>query len=144
MNKQKAKQIEIKNLTEKDKGQPDQSYMSVPVDHAKQIAEEYKKSHVIILAWDSIHGLLHSTTYGVTKEQKHQAAYGGEKAAKALGADLLKMKPYEDFRKNELTLLESAKEALRSYQYGNASPDLAKAIADNIEALEKAKQHDKD
>ena len=31
------------------------------------------------------------------------------------------------------TLCEAAKEALRSYQYGNSSTELAEGIADNIE-----------
>jgi len=33
----------------------------------------------------------------------------------------------------ESSLLKSASHALRSYQYGNASPDLAKMIADKID-----------
>jgi hypothetical protein len=34
-----------------------------------------------------------------------------------------------------LELLETAKNALRSYQYHNASPDLAKEVADKIESV---------
>lgn len=34
-----------------------------------------------------------------------------------------------------LLLLQAAAHALRSYQYGNASPDLAEEVAEHIEAL---------
>jgi hypothetical protein len=36
---------------------------------------------------------------------------------------------------NELSLLQSASHALRSYQYGNGSADLAKEVADTIDAF---------
>jgi voltage-gated potassium channel Kch len=75
-------------------------YTPVPVQAAREIAEKYEKSHVIINTWDSVHGLLHTTTYGVTEQQKHQAAIGGEKAAIALGADLGKADKFEDFRRD--------------------------------------------
>lgn len=110
-------------------------YKPVPVSTAREIAEKYDKAIVIINTWDTTHGLLHTTTFGVSQEQKEQAAIGGDISAKALGADMPRADFYEDFRKDQLRLLESAREALRSYQYGNSSPDLAKEVADEIEKL---------
>ncbi len=79
-----------------------EEYQPVPVKAAKEIAEKYDKAIVIINTWDTKHGLLHTTTYGVSQEQKHQAAKGGDISAKALGADMPRSNFYEDFRKNEL------------------------------------------
>lgn len=74
-------------------------YTPVPVAAAKEIAEKFSKAIVIINTWDTEHGLLHTTTYGVSEVQKHQAAKGGDIAAKALGADMPRANFYEDFRK---------------------------------------------
>jgi hypothetical protein len=76
-----------------------QKYTPVPVEAAKAIAEKYEKDIVIVNSWDTTHGLLHTTTFGVSEEQKHQAAVGGEVAATALGADLNRKDIYEDFRR---------------------------------------------
>jgi len=73
-------------------------YQPVPVAVAKDIAEGHDKSIVIILSWDPVHGLLHTTTYGVSPIDKQWAAEGGDIAAKALGADFDRLKTYEDFR----------------------------------------------
>lgn len=73
-------------------------YIPVPVEIARMIADKYQKAIVIINTWDITHGLLHTTTYGRSLEQKHQAAKGGEIAATALGADMPKADKYQDFR----------------------------------------------
>lgn len=122
------------NTTTK-KGSMKKKYIPVPVKAAKEIAEKYDKAIVIVNTWDTTNGLLHTTTYGASEAQKLQAAKGGDIAAKALGADMPRADFYEDFRKEQVKILESAKDALRSYQYGNSSPDLAKEIADSIESF---------
>ena len=49
-------------------------YHEVPVTVARAIAENFSKSQVVILAWDSVHQLTHTTTYGVTAADKENAA----------------------------------------------------------------------
>lgn len=75
-------------------------YKPVPVDRAKGIALDFSKDIVIICVWDREHNLLHTTTYGVSPEDKVSAAKGGEIVAQALGMDLHKSTHYEDFRKD--------------------------------------------
>lgn len=81
------------------------NYLPVPVAVAKEIATRFKKAIVIINTWDTEHGLLHTTTYGESEKQKHQAAIGGDIAAKALGADMPRADFYEDFRKDDEDVL---------------------------------------
>lgn len=77
-------------------------YKPVTVDAARQLAEHFEKSIVIISTWDEKHGLLHVTTYGVGARRKLNAATGGEIVEKALGgAEGLELqKVYEDFRRD--------------------------------------------
>lgn len=74
-------------------------YKPVPVEAARELADKYDKSIVLIWSWDPVHGLLHTTTYGKSLQEKHWAAQGGEIAAKALGAIMTEKEVYEDFRK---------------------------------------------
>lgn len=90
-------------------------YAPVPVLVAEAIALQYKKSQVIILAWDAKHKLLHTTTYGVEAFDKESAAAAGEIASKALGSDLSKKKVFEDFHQDyDPALFKEAIEILRT------------------------------
>ena len=118
------------------------NYKSIPVETARQIARDFEKSIVIICAWDAAHMLLHTTTYGREPKDKINAANGGDICAKALGMDLGRKEPNEDFRTVDAArnaqirdLADGAVKALRSYQFGNSSPDLAKEVADKLEVL---------
>jgi hypothetical protein len=88
------------------------SYVAVPVEAAKAIADQYGKSIVIIFAHDPVHGVLHTTTYGRDPQEKAWAAQGGEIATKALGGVLELGTSFEDYRLRQaqalLTALESA------------------------------------
>lgn len=75
-------------------------YKPVPVDIAKQIAESFDKSIVVLLCYDPTHNLTHTTTYGVNAYEKEQAAALGEMATQAIGCDLSQKVTYEDFHKN--------------------------------------------
>lgn len=57
----------------------------IPQSAAKQIAEEFEKNQVIIVAWDDLHQIIHVTTYGTTRESSAQAAQGGNFVKEALG-----------------------------------------------------------
>ena len=81
-------------------------YMPIPVKAAKDIAEKYEKCIVIINAWDNVHGLLHITTYGVSEQDKLNAASGGDISAEALGAYMPAKTTYQDFREPKLVLKE--------------------------------------
>lgn len=118
-------------------------YRPVPVDVCRQIAGSFNKSVVIVLAWDQEHQKLHTTTYGVSPADKINAANGGETCAKALGMDCSKSVFNEDFRTVDAAknarirelVSRAAIPALRSYQLGNCSPELANEVADALEAL---------
>ena len=73
-------------------------YIPVPVEAAKHIAKLYQKSIVVIMCYDPVHGLTHTTTYGVSAFDKENAATAGDICAKALGSDLSKRQTFEDFR----------------------------------------------
>lgn len=83
-----------------------ESYKPVPVETARTIAEQHYKSIVIILAHDPIYGMLHTTTYGASPQDKAWAAQGGELASKALGILREEHIDFEDYR------LEQAQELL--------------------------------
>lgn len=109
----------------------EKKYKPVSVAAAKQIAEKFDKAIVIINCWDTTHGVLHTTTYGVSKEQKHQAAVGGDISAKALGAEMPRKNAYEDFRKEEIAkavqherenALEVAKSCVLNRKMGQPDP----------------------
>jgi hypothetical protein len=76
------------------------SYLPIPVGVALQIAEQFQKSQVIILAWDPVHQLTHTVTYGVSAFDKENAAAAGQIAAKALGCDLGQRQDFEDFHRD--------------------------------------------
>jgi hypothetical protein len=84
------------------------AYRPVPVQVARTIAEEYQKSCVIVLAYDPVYGLLHTTTYGSDPENKAWAAQGGQIAAKALGTLPEKNVDFEDYRLDQSKKLLSA------------------------------------
>lgn len=126
-------------------------YKPIPVESARQLAKEFGKSIVIICAWDAEHELLHTTTYGKEPQDKINAAYGGDLVTKALGFDLGKRATCEDFRTLDAAINAQLRDlapgimhALRSYQSGNASPDLAGDMADLLEHVmpkEKGQTH---
>lgn len=115
-------------------------YVNIPVELARQIAQDFDKQIVVVCAWNHAHAKLHTTTYGVEPKDKRDAAKAGEICAKALGMDIGKSETFEDFRtvdaSNNAQLRDLAKgviHALRSYENGNSSPDLAKDFADRLE-----------
>jgi hypothetical protein len=72
-------------------------YVPVPVESARQIATEFHKSMVVILSYDPKFQVTHTTTYGVSPQEKEIAADFGERCA-ALVSDLPRKTSYEDFR----------------------------------------------
>lgn len=52
------------------------TYKGVPIEVAKQIAEQYSKDQVIVVTWDSAFGMCHVVTYGKNKDDSLQAAKG--------------------------------------------------------------------
>jgi hypothetical protein len=117
-------------------------YLSIPVEVARKIAREFDKQIVIICAFNHDHQRLHTVTYGAKPEDKISAAKGGDICTEALGADLEAAVSYEDFRTLDAAknaqlrdLAEGLIHALRSYQNGNAAPELAKEYADRLELL---------
>jgi hypothetical protein len=71
-------------------------YKPIPVEEAHRIAKSYEKSQVIILTWDSVHKLMHATTFGESMEDKKQAAEGSKRIMAFLGADLDRKSIFED------------------------------------------------
>lgn len=121
-------------------------YLDIPVETARQIARDFDKQIVVICAWNYEHGLLHTVTYGKEPTDKINAASAGEICAKTLGMDLDKKRTCEDFRLIDAArnaqlfdLAERAVHVLRSYEFGNSATKPAKLLADDIEAIIKAK-----
>jgi hypothetical protein len=72
----------------------------VPVEAAVHISHTYGKSMVVILAYDPLSQLTHTTTYGRTAVEKETAARAGEVLSKVLGCDLGLKKTFEDFHRD--------------------------------------------
>src|SRR3954454_15981188 len=75
-------------------------YKQITTDVAKQIAEHFEKSQVVVWAWDPAHELVHVTTYGVSAEDKVVAAQSGELVGQVLGLDRSKQRSFQDFRQH--------------------------------------------
>src|SRR5690348_256470 len=89
-------------------------YIPIPVGEAKSIAETFAKSQVIILAWDPVHKVTHTTTFGVSAFDKENAAALGAKLTQAAGCDLSKATEYEDFHKDyDPALYKEAKDLIQ-------------------------------
>ncbi len=74
-------------------------YLPVPVVEASRIADDFGKSMVVILAYDPIHQLTHTTTYGVSPADKELAATVGDACAKAICGEGFKQRVrFEDYR----------------------------------------------
>ena len=84
-------------------------YKPIPVAEGESLAIRFDKSVVIICAWDPVHGMLHTTTYGASEQEKHWAALGGEKAARALGTLPELGVEFEDFRRIDRKKVEALK-----------------------------------
>jgi hypothetical protein len=58
---------------------------NIPIKSAREIAKDFDKDQVIIVAWSKQTGTTFVTTYGRTAEDCDQAAQGGNIVKKALG-----------------------------------------------------------
>lgn len=72
--------------------------LQIPIRAAKQIAVEFRKDQVIILAFSKQDGKTWVTTYGRTVEDCRQAAEGGNKLKRVMGwpEELCNAKPSRD------------------------------------------------
>lgn len=57
----------------------------LPIVAGKLIANKYNQDQVIIVTWDKKEGLIHTVSYGKTKEGCKQAAQGANMVRAALG-----------------------------------------------------------
>lgn len=76
------------------------TYQPIPVAVAKQIAEDFAKSQVVILAFDPVHQVTQTTTYGKEPFDMENAAAVGKICAQAIGCDLSKRQDFEDYHKD--------------------------------------------
>ena len=126
-------------------------YLPVPVSTAREIAEKYDKSIVIICAWDPEHGILHTTTYGRNPREKEWAVQGGEMASKTLGAMPEVGTQFEDYRLAQALklllaldeLTSAVADAVRRHEAGDPlalkSNMLEAAYRNAVDAIEEAK-----
>ena len=95
-------------------------YKPVPVEAARAIAEQYEKSIVIVFSHDPVHGVVHTTTYGTSPQNKKWAAQGGEIATRALGGLTESAIGYEDYRLTQARkLLDCLKTTTRIFRENN-------------------------
>lgn len=94
-------------------------YKDIPVRAAVEIAEQFDKDIVVILAWNHEHHKFHTVTYGVAPKDKTPAANLGEIVTKAAGGDVSQKAFVEDFRKNysaaKQAAMKRALERIRDY-----------------------------
>jgi hypothetical protein len=57
----------------------------LPIQAAKDLAEKYNQSQVILVTWDKDDGLIHTVSYGVSLRDCEQAALGANMVRMALG-----------------------------------------------------------
>mgnify|MGYP006908234730 CR=1 FL=1 len=86
-------------------------YKPVAVDVARQIATQFDKSAVVILSYDPVHQLTHTTTYGRSAADKDAAAKLGDACASLVG-DLSRRTNYEDYRTTDQAVRAEAIERL--------------------------------
>jgi hypothetical protein len=97
-------------------------YQPVPVAEAKRISDQYAKSMVVILVYDPVYCLTHTTTYGVSAFDKENAAASGEIAARALGSDLGRRQNHDDFHDDySPALYREALEILKTIRSRNGT-----------------------
>ncbi len=72
-------------------------YAPVPVEAARQIAVRFEKHVVVILAYDAVHGKVHTTSYGTDPEAKIYAANLAD-AVTRLATDSDQREVFQDFR----------------------------------------------
>ena len=77
------------------------AYKGVTVAAARKIAVEFDKDMVIILAYDAIHAMTHTTTYGKSAEDKEAAAMLGEQLTAACNVDMTKKEIHADFHEEQ-------------------------------------------
>ena len=100
------------------------AYKPIPVEAAKRIALEFDKQQVVIIAVDNVHNQYHTTTYGISAEDKVTAANMGEFLTRQLPCDTTKSEFNEDFRRDfDAAKYKQARELLRaSLNHGPLSP----------------------
>lgn len=80
-------------------GQEHARHTPIPVAVAHHIATKFRKSMVVILAYDPASQLTHTTTYGVEPSEKERAAEVGERCAKMICGDGFDARTsYKDYR----------------------------------------------
>lgn len=76
-----------------------EKHIPVPVETAKEIAERFRKTMVVILSYDPVSEMTHTTTYGVEPLDKERAADVGAECAKFICGDgYARRKSYSDYR----------------------------------------------
>lgn len=95
----------------------------IPVEEARRIAGEFRKSLVIIFACDPVSELAHMTTYGTTVPEKELAADLGIKFMAAAGSELIEKRTYEDYRH-----VDAGKRALKIEKLNTACTAAAHAL----------------
>ena len=98
-------------------------YVPVPVEAAKQIAVQFQKQMVVIIATDNVHQQTNYTSYGVSPEEKVEAAVTAEFLSKQMGNVPEANKFSEDFRRDmdaakykaAMELIESCQKVLTEY-----------------------------
>lgn len=113
-------------------------YIPIPVEAAKQIAGQYQKSSVVILAYDERHEVTQTTTYGTTPFHKENAAAIGFICSQAIGCDLSKKQVFEDFHKDyDPAIYKAAMELLKKILQRDEGPiDLLLEVARLLDKAE--------
>lgn len=115
-------------------------YQPIPVSVARKIAGQFAKSQVVILAYDPVHKVTQTTTFGVEPFDKENAAAVGKLCTEAIGCDLGKRQTFEDYHqdysaanyKRALTLLRDANTVLNAHAVGLATQKVIDQFLDSV------------
>jgi len=75
----------------------------LPIKAAKDVADKYNQSQVIMVTWDKESNLIHTVSYGKTVKDCEEAAKGANMVRRALGfpEELCNAKPARQVRREK-------------------------------------------
>ena len=77
----------------------ERSYKPIPVDAARQLADDYEKDIVLFVGWDEASNTTNVVTWGRDPVQKQSAAIAGDTIREALKLGETSAQVHEDFRR---------------------------------------------
>lgn len=81
----------------------EKEYKPIPVSAAADLARQYDKQMVVVIAYDMVHMQVQTTTFGSEEKYQEFAKVLGEVFTNLAGGDVLKAKVFEDLTSRKQT-----------------------------------------